>query len=204
MAGNWGAIVHRDSRMGSRLLRMTVRLGVRVGRQVLRSLLVPSGVVLPVAVVAACGVRHVGDHLHATRYGTSRATAPRSIGRGSGAPESLVQLLQEGTTDIVSCNMHSVCNAHHDERSLRRQGEAGVRGIESGARRLLDLLDATTTLADDGADQDVRHQQAERIRLGMDTGGLCQRLIVQGPNNQAECLTRKRQSQDAKRNEDTS
>jgi hypothetical protein len=117
--GNLGTIVHRDSCMGGRLLGMTVRLSIGVGRQVLRPLLVPSGVVLPVAIVAAGRVGHVRDHLHATGHGTSRATAPRSIGRGSRTAEPLVQLLQEGATDIVSCNMHSVRNAHHNQRPLR-------------------------------------------------------------------------------------
>jgi hypothetical protein len=132
-SGNLRAIVHRDSCKGSRLLRMTVRLRIGVGRQVLRSLLVASSVILPVAIVPTSWMRHVRDHLHTTRHGTSRATTSRSIGRGSWAAKPLIQLLQEGAANIVSRNMNGVRNTHDDKRPLRRQGEASIRGIKPGA-----------------------------------------------------------------------
>jgi len=131
--GNRGAIVHGNSSMGSRLLRVSIRLGIGVRRHVLRPVLLAPRVIFPIAVVSASRMGHVRDHLHAARDGTSRATASRSVGGGSRAAEPFVQLLQESAANIVSRNVHSVRNAHDDERSLSGQGKARVRGIKPGA-----------------------------------------------------------------------
>lgn len=132
-AGDLSTVRHRDGSMGRRLLRMTVWLRVGIGGEVLRSLLVTSGVILAIAIVAAGRRGHVWDDLHTTRHGTSRGTTPSSICRSSRSTKPLVELLKKGAADIISSNMNSVRNAHHDKRSLSRQGQGRVRSIKTSA-----------------------------------------------------------------------
>lgn len=66
--------------------------------------------------------------------------------------------------------------------------EATIRGVETGPRSFLDLLDPGASLTDDGADQDARDQETERIGLGMRARWLAERLVIQCANDQTEGL----------------
>lgn len=107
---------HGDSRMRLRMLRMTaVRLGIGVGRHVLRPSLVASGIVLAVSVVAASGVGHVWNHLHTAGDSTGRATTPSRISRCRRATKTFVELLQQCARDIVGRDVDGICDAHDDK-----------------------------------------------------------------------------------------
>lgn len=84
--------------------------------------------------------------------------------------------------------MDGICNTHHDKRSLARHGEAGIRSIEPGPGRFLDLSNSSTALTNDGANKNVRDQEAKRIRLGRSGGSFTKRLVVQRTNDQTESL----------------
>lgn len=52
--------------------------------------------------------------------------------------------------------MHGIGDTENDKGSLGGQGKAGIRGIEACTGSFLDLTNAASTLADDGADENVR------------------------------------------------
>lgn len=183
--------VHWDR--GARMCRLRIsailrRATVSLGRHVVGSR-VRTAVVVVVALtkVSAGGLRNVWDDSHATCDG-SRTAAAGSVGRGSSPAKALVELLQKGATDIVCGDVYSVSNARDDQRTLRRRGEAGVRSVQAGTRSFLDLLDARPTLPNDGADQNMGDQKTQGIGLGVLVGGLRQRLVVEGADNQAKGL----------------
>ena len=195
--GGLGSVVHRHRRV--RLLRMlrvaAVRLlAIRIGGQLLGPRVLASVVVvvviLTVAIVPAGRLGDVRDDLHASWNGAGRATAPGCVGRGGRPAETLVELLQEGAANIVRSNVDRIGDAHDDKRTLRRQRQTRVRGIETSTGGFLDLLDAAATLADDRADEDMGDEESQRVRLGMGIGRFSQRLVVKSPDDQAESLVR--------------
>lgn len=158
-------VVHRHGWVG---LGGGVRILLRVGRRrhVVRAAVIVAGIVLASSVVARSRLRAVRHDLHTSRDGTGRSTASGGICRCGRAAESVVELLQKGATHVVSRNVDSIGNTHNHQRSLARHGEAGIRRVQAGTGGLLNLADTSTTLTDDGTDQDVRNQQAQGIRLG--------------------------------------
>jgi hypothetical protein len=107
-------------------------------------------------ILATSWLRDVRDDLHATGNGTGRTTTTSSIGRGRRATESLRQLLAECNSNIVCRNMHGIGNTENDKGALSGQGKAGIRGVEARAGSFLDLTNTASTLADDGANENVR------------------------------------------------
>ena len=91
---------------------------------------------------------HIWNNLHATRNNTGGTTASGSVSRGGGATEALGQLLDKSAADIESSYVNGVSNAKYDQRTLRRQWQTLVGGIQPGARGFLDLANADTLLAD--------------------------------------------------------
>ena len=51
--------------------------------------------------------------------------------------------------------MHGIGDTKDDQRTLGRQRETGIGGIQARTGGLLDLANTATTLADDGADENV-------------------------------------------------
>jgi hypothetical protein len=108
-----------------------------------------------VAVLAASRLRHVWNHLHATRNGTGGATAASSISRGCRAAEALSQLLHQGHGHIVGRDVDGIGDTKNDQGALGRQREAGIGSVQARTGGLLDLADTATTLADDGSNENV-------------------------------------------------
>ena len=108
-----------------------------------------------VAVLAASRLGHIRHHLHAARNCPGGSTAASSIGRGCRATESLSQLLHQSYGDIVGCDVHGIGNTKDNQRTLGRERETGIGGIQARTGGLLDLANTATTLADDGADENV-------------------------------------------------
>ena len=184
------AVGHLGGRVLVALLGMAavlrrVRLGSHLVGPGIRAAAV---IVVPVAVIAAGRLGIVRDHLHAAGDGASGPAAAGRISRGRSPTEPLIQLLEQCAADVVGGNVDGVSHSHHDQRALRGLRETRVGRIEAGAGRLLNLLDASTALADDGADEDVRDKEAKRIRLGVLARGLAQGLVVQSADDQAEGL----------------
>lgn len=140
------------------------------------------------APLAASGLGNVRHHLHATRNNSSGATAASSICRCSRTTESLRQLLNQGAAHVVCCDVNSISNTENDQRTLRGQRQARIRGIETSSRGLLDFADAHARFANDGADEDVGNKQAEGIRLGLGGRGRVEVLVVEGADDETESL----------------
>jgi hypothetical protein len=104
------------------LMRCPVWLGIWLRCHVWGSLILSALVVLAISIVASSGLWHVWHNLHAARYNPCRTAAAGCVRRGSRAAESLVELLQEGATHIVSSDMNGIGYAHHDQGTLSRQG----------------------------------------------------------------------------------
>ena len=169
--------------------RLSVKVGdtIRTGRSPM-GLSVVSLEGVRMAILTASRLRNIGNDLHATRDHTSWTTAPRSIRRCSGTSEPLSELLNQGNSNIVSCNVHSISNTEDNEGTFGRQGKASVRGIQTCARGFLDLANADTTLADNGTDQNVRDKEAKRVGLGLCSRGGFKRLIVKGTDDKTKGL----------------
>lgn len=126
--------------------------------------------------------------MHAAGDSSRRTAASSGISRGGRTAKPLGELLEKSAPDVVGRNMDGIGDAHHNKRTLGRHGEARVRGIKTGPRCLLDLLDSSTGFPDDGANQNVGDQKTERVGLGVVARGLSQGLVVQGSNDQAKSL----------------
>jgi hypothetical protein len=139
-------------------------------------------------ILTASRLRNVWDDLHATRHSTSRTTAAGSISRGSGAAKALSELLHKRHGDIVSGDVDGIRNTKDDKRPLSGEGQAGVGGIQTSTGGFLDLANATTTLTDDRTNEDMGDQQTQGVGLGLGSGGGIKGFIVQGTDDQTECL----------------
>jgi hypothetical protein len=105
-----------------------------------------------VTVLASSGLRNVWHNLHTTRNSTGRTTAASGICRSRGTTVTFRQLLDQGNGDIVSSNVDGICDTEDDKGPFSGQREASIRSVQASAGSLLDLANAATTLADDGAD----------------------------------------------------
>ena len=108
-----------------------------------------------VTVLATSRLRNVRHDLHATWNCSSRATAPGSVSGSCWSTETFSKLLDESHGNVIRGNVYGISNTENDKRPLGRQLKAGVRGVETGARRFLDLANADTSLANDGADENM-------------------------------------------------
>jgi hypothetical protein len=103
--GIWNAIWARKRSVGLRVVSLE-RLGV--------------------AVLSTSGLGHVWYDLHTTGHNACRSTAARSISRRGGSAETLCQLLHEGDSNIVGCNVHGISNTQNHEGTFCRERETSV------------------------------------------------------------------------------
>lgn len=159
------AVLHRHGRVWRSSAVGIVRwVGCR--RHVVSSAILVTAVVFGPAVMTRSWLRRVRNNLHASRDRTSRRSTACGIGRSCWATKTLIKLLEKSASDIVSGNMDSVCDTHNHERPFARHWETRVGCIQTSTRGFLDLSDASTTLTNDGADQNMRDQKAERVCFG--------------------------------------
>lgn len=144
--------------------------------------------VASLAIAASCRLWDVWDNLHATWDNASWATLTGSICGCGWTTESGGELIHESGCDVVCGNVDGVSDTEDDEGSLAGKWQVHVGGVELGARLLLDLLDAGSSLADDGADEDGWDENAEWVCSGLSGGCLLEGLAVQCANDQTECL----------------
>lgn len=116
-------------------------------------------------------LRDVGYNLHTAGNDTGRSTTTGGISRSSWSTEAFGKLLYQSTSNIVGGNVDSISHTQDDKRSLGGQRKARIRCVQSSTRGFLDLTDSHTTLTDDGANEDVRNQQAQRVGLGLRSRG---------------------------------
>lgn len=102
-------------------------------------------------ILATDGLRNIRYHLHAARDGSSRTSAPGSVGRSGRSAETLGELLDQSNGNIVGGDVNCICDTENYKGALRRQGKARIRGIETRAGSLLDFTNTATTLADNRA-----------------------------------------------------
>lgn len=143
---------------------------------------------LGMAVLPASSLGDIRYDLHAARDNASWASTASSIGRGSWATKPLSQLFNQSDRNVVGCNVHSVSNTKDNKRSFGGQGQAGIRGIQPGTGSLLNFADADARLANDGANEDVGDEEAERIGLRLSSRGRIQRFVVESPDDQSKSL----------------
>lgn len=144
--------------------------------------------VVGMAVAASCRVWDVWDNLHTAWDNSSWAAAAGSIGGCGWAAETCGELLKESGGDVVGGDVDGVCDTEDDKGPLRREWEVLIRRVESCAGLLLDLLDACSSLANDGSDENVWDEKAKWVCSGLCTGSLLKWLTVKCANDQAECL----------------
>lgn len=124
-------------------------------------------VVLWVAPRTTSWLWNIGDNLHASGDYSGRTTTASRVGGRRWAPKSLSQLLDKGASNVVSGNVNRISNAKDNKRTLRGERKTRIRRVEASARGFLDLTDADTALANDGANEDVRDEKAEGVSLGL-------------------------------------
>lgn len=137
-----------------------------------------SAIILAPAVVAPCWLGHIRHYLHATGDSTSRSTTSSRVSRCCRSPKSFVELFKQSACDIVCRDVDRVCNTHDNERSLGRERQHGIRGIQASSGSLLNFLDSSTTFADNGANENGRDEESKRISLGLRVRCFCEGLVV--------------------------
>lgn len=190
-SGGVAAVGNSRSGAGVSLVGMAIPLGcvLLVGRHVVGAGVGTAAVVVvAVSIVPSGRLRGVGHNLQAAWHGASGSTAAGGVGRRSRPAETIVELLKQSAAYIVGGNVDGIGDTHDNKRAFTRQREACVRSVETSTRRLLNLLDASTTLSYDGANEDMRNQEAEGVGLGVGVGGFLQRLIVEGADDQPKGL----------------
>lgn len=118
-----------------------------------------------VAVLAVEGLRLVRNHLHATGDGSRRSAGARSIGGGSRTTISLGKLLDQSVGNVVCSDVNGIRDTSDNKRALGGKRQRRSRGVQAGARSILDFADARAGFADDGADQDVGNKKPQGIGL---------------------------------------
>lgn len=101
--------------------------------------------------------------MHTAGNGSRGGTASSGICGRSRATESIVQLFKESAAHIVGGNVDSVSNTHDNKRALAGHRQTRIRCVQSGSRGLLDFANASTSLTNDGADENVRDEETEGV-----------------------------------------
>ncbi len=141
--GHW-LLGHRSRSVLSMKVRNTIgssTCSVLVGMVTLKC--------IRMAVLATSRLGHVRNNLHPTWNSSGRTAAPSRICGGRWSAKSFCKLLNEGHSNIVSSNVDSIGNTENNKRTLSGKGKAGVRGVETGSRSLLNFPDTTTTFTND-------------------------------------------------------
>lgn len=112
-------VVHGDRRVwlcsvGLRAVGRSVRLWGHLLTTRIVAGVVPA-IVLASAVIAACRLGHVWNHLHSPGNRASRSATPGSVGRRRRSAEPFVELLQEGTSHVVCRYVNGVGHPHDDQ-----------------------------------------------------------------------------------------
>ena len=81
-------------------------------------LIVVSSIVVGMTILASSRLRHIRDNLHTAGNDASRSSTSSGIRRSCGTTEALGQLLYKCLSDVISSNMHSICDTENDERSF--------------------------------------------------------------------------------------
>lgn len=169
-------------------LALLVRSTILSSRSTSRGGSLPAAVLIRVTHLAASVLRNVWNDLHAARDDALRTTVANGVGRSSGATEAFSQLLNKRAADVVGGDVNSVRDTEDDEGAFSREGQARLGGVEARTRCLLNLADSNTALADDGTDEDVGNEKAERVGLGLGSRRLLKGLLVKGADDEAESL----------------
>jgi hypothetical protein len=74
-----------------------------------------AAVVVGMTITTTSWLRHVWDHLHASRNYSCWTATSGSVGRCCRSPKSLRELLKKRATDIVGGNVNSISNAKYNE-----------------------------------------------------------------------------------------
>ena len=122
-------------------------------------LIVVSSIIVWMTILASSRLRHVRNDLHTAGNDASGPSTSGSIRRSCWTTEALSQLLDERLPNVVSSNVHGVCDTEDDERSFCGKRQARVGRVETGARCFLNLTNAYARFSNDRADQDVRNKQ---------------------------------------------
>lgn len=117
------AIMYRRLRLLLGRLTMKIWDAIRICRRSLWLIIMPS-IVVRMTILASSRLRHVRDNLHTAGNNTSRSSTSGSIRRSCGATEALGQLLHKRLSNVVSSNVHSICDSKNDERSFGGEGQA--------------------------------------------------------------------------------
>lgn len=130
-------------------------------------------------VLAPSGLRNIGHNLHTARNRAGRAATPGRICRSCWSSKALCELLTKCHSNIVSRNVNSISDTKNDKGTFSGKRKAGIRSVEAGSRRILDLTDTATTFPNNRANKDVRNQQAQGVGLGLSSGSSIKGFIVQ-------------------------
>lgn len=84
--------------------------------------------------------------------------------------------------------MDGIRNTKDYEGSLRRKGQTAVRGIETSSRGFLDFTNPNAGFTDDGTDQNVWNEQAQRIGFGLCSRSRFKSFVIECSNDKTECL----------------
>lgn len=71
-------------------------------------------------ILAADGLGNIRHHLHAARDGSSRTSAPGSVGRSGRSAETLGELLDQSNGNIVGGNVNCIRDTEYYKGTLRR------------------------------------------------------------------------------------
>ena len=145
------AIVYGRLRLLLRWLTMKIWHAIRVCRRTLW-LIIVSSIVVGMTVLASGRLRYVRDDLHTAGNDTSRSSTSSSIRRSCWATEALSQLLDKRLSNVVSSNVHSICDTEYDERPFCGKRQARIGRVKTGARCFLNLANAYSRLPNNRAD----------------------------------------------------
>lgn len=100
------------------------------------------------AVLPTGWLRDIRHNLHTTGDGAGWAPAARGVGRGRRTAETLGELLDKSDGNVVGGDVDGIRNSEDHEGTFSGQGKTGIGSVQAGSRRLLDLTDTATALAD--------------------------------------------------------
>jgi hypothetical protein len=119
--------------------------------------------VIWMTVASSCWLWNVWHYLHTTWNDARWATAAGSICGGCWPTESLRKLLKQCGANPVRSNVDGVSDTENNELTLCRKWQARLRSVQASTRLLLDFANTTTTLANNGTDQNVWDEETKRV-----------------------------------------